>query len=121
MKKGFKKGITLVEMIVSVAIISLISIMLLGILVPAINIQKKASEIDQSTYNAADEIEKKIYSMQKDSSDFSDASAVDDGEEHSLTFSIGGDNYSCGGKLYTSTDGEVVIKAFVPDKPEDEG
>ena len=56
MKKS-KRAFTLVEMIVSIAIIALISIMLLGILIPAANLQRAAAQRNTGINNAAQPLE----------------------------------------------------------------
>lgn len=110
-----KKAVTLVEMIVSIAIIALISIALLGILLPAVNQQRTAKQRNESIYSAADEMEKKVYGMGEDATDLSDASFIDS-EEYTLSFEIDGDAFDCDGTMLKSTDQEsgVTIHEFVP-------
>jgi type II secretory pathway pseudopilin PulG len=112
-----KKAVTLVEMIVSIAIIALVSIALLGIIVPAVNEQSLAKQRNESIYFAAEEIEKKVYGMGEESTDLSDASFITS-EDHTLTFEIDGDVYDCGGTMLQSTEQEsgVTLHAFVPEE-----
>jgi competence protein ComGC len=111
-----KKAITLVEMIVSIAIIALISIALLGIIIPAASQQNLAKQRSESVYFAADEIEKKVYGMEEENTDLSDSSVVS-GEAYTFSFDIGGDTYDCEGTMLQSTDEEsgVMLHQFVPD------
>jgi type II secretory pathway pseudopilin PulG len=113
-----KRAITLVEMIVSIAIIALISIALLGIIIPAANQQTLAKQRSESVYVAADEMEKRVHVMDDaENKDFSDAEAVS-GDDHTLSFRIGGDTYDCDGTMLQSTDEEsgVTLHQFVPDE-----
>lgn len=111
-----KKAVTLVEMIVSIAIIALISIALLGIIVPAVNQQKLAKQRNASVYAAADEMEKKVYGLGEDTTDLSDAAFMS-GQDHTLTFAIGGNTYDCDGTIFASTDQDsgVTLHEFVPE------
>ena len=109
MKWKSKKAITLVEMIVSIAIIALISVMLLGLLVPAMNMQKWADEANEIAYTAADQVESQIAAM-TDSPNPS---------EDTLRFTIDSTQYECSGTLVESTQDGVTVRAFVPDEPEE--
>lgn len=111
-----KKAVTLVEMIISIAIIALISIALLGIIIPAVNQQSLAKQRNEGVYFAADEIEKKVYGMGEENTDLSNASSITS-EDHTLTFEIDGDTYDCDGTMLQSTDQEsgVTLHEFVPE------
>jgi len=111
-----KKAVTLVEMIVSIAIIALISIALLGIIVPAANQQNLAKQRNESIYLTADEMEKKVYGMGEDATDLSDASFITS-EDYALSFKIGSETVECKGTMIQSTDQEsgVMLHEFVPD------
>ncbi len=116
-----RKAVTLVEMIVSIAIIALVSIALLGIIVPAVSQQSIAKQRNESIYFAAEEIEKKVYGMGEDSTDMSDASFITS-EKYTLTFEIDGDTYDCDGTMLKSTEQEsgVTLHEFVPDEQEEQ-
>lgn len=98
MKKN-KKAFTLIEMIVSLALIAIVSIMLVGILVPAARLQSAAEQRNTGLNSAAAALDK-------------DTPA---GSTSSISINLGG--VSCGGTLYTSKDtkSDVTLYAFVPD------
>ncbi len=101
MKLKSKKAFTLVEMIVSIALIALISITLLGIIVPAANQQGLAEKRNAGLNSAAQALEEKKFSNSNVSSQ---------------TYSINlGNGITCGGTLYTSKDASgVEVREFVP-------
>lgn len=105
MKKS-KKAFTLVEMIVSIAIIALVSIMLLGILVPAANLQRTAAQRNTGINNAAQPLELSAAPMPTAGASVSQSPA-------SINL---GNGLSCDGTLYKSTDtiNNVTLYEFVP-------
>jgi prepilin-type N-terminal cleavage/methylation domain-containing protein len=116
MTKNSKKAFTLVELIVSIAIIALISITLLGFVVPAANQQATAEKRNIQINAAAAELEKKIYGTKDGNTDLSSSSYIEAPEDHSLSFQIGTNTYTSNGTLYTSRDDEsgVEVREFVP-------
>lgn len=116
---GSKKGITLVEMIVSVGLIALVSLALLGIIVPAVKTQAQARLRDEGAFKAARELEAKLYSMEADDhTDVSNASFISTGS-HTLTFTVDGEIVECEGTLVYSKDPRTgtTVRAFRPDEP----
>ena len=102
MKLKSKKAFTLVEMIVSIALIALVSIALLGLLVPAVNQQGKAEARNVGVNKAAQALEEKDFSGPNVSSDSS----------YSLDL---GNNITCTGTLYRSKDESgVELREFAP-------
>jgi prepilin-type N-terminal cleavage/methylation domain-containing protein len=104
MKKS-KKAFTLVEMIVSIALIAIVSIMLVSILVPAAKLQSTAEQRNMGVNNAAQPLE------------LTAPNAVA-GTSLSTTnpASINLGSVSCDGILYKSTDtkSNVSLYEFVP-------
>lgn len=101
MKLKSRKAFTLVEMIVSIALIALVSIALLGMIVPAANQQGKAEERNVGLNAAAQVLEEK---------DFSNPGVSSQGYSLNL-----GNNITCTGTLYRSADESgVELREFVP-------
>ncbi|MGI6161465.1 MAG: type IV pilus modification PilV family protein [Christensenellales bacterium] len=111
-----KKGITLVEMIVGLAIIALVSMALLGLMIPATNFQAQSKLRNRGTYMAAGELEKKIHGSADGNSDLSNSDYIE-ARQYTLSFTIDGDTYDCEGQLYGSIEPDtgVKLRAFVPD------
>ncbi len=97
--KKTKKAFTLVEMIVSLALIAIVSVMLLSILVPAANLQSAAEKRNIGLNNAAAALEQDT------------PNAVPSSASINL-----GNGITCGGTLYTSKDANsgISLYAFVP-------
>lgn len=107
MKPKSKKAFTLVEMIVSLALIALVSIMLLGILVPAANLQGAAEKRSIGLNNAAQPLEREVPAA---------TAGANLSPTPSYSFNLGG-GLSCTGTLYKSTDSnsKITLYEFVPD------
>ena len=115
MKWKSKKAFTLVEMIVSIAIIALVSIALLGFILPAANQQQTAEVRNKSVNNTSDQLEKKVYSLTPGNTDYTTSGFIT-GESYTLTLQINGVNIPCTGTLYHSKDAGngVEMREFVP-------
>lgn len=117
-----KKAFTLVEMIVSIALIALVSVTLLGIIVPASNLQQNAKGLNLTAFDAANELERKIYGMKEGNTDSSTAGYFTSIPGYTIYFTIGATQYECSGTLIESTSEEndktVNMWAFVPDEVE---
>ena len=111
-----KKAFTLVEMIVSFAIISIVSVMLLGIIVSSSNVQATAQQRNKAGYVAAQELEEKFYSMVEGNTDYSSSSYISTQDDYSLSFKFDGEDMKCDGSLMKSVDSNtsVILKGFWP-------
>ena len=108
-----KKALTLIEMIVSIAIISLISITLLAFMLPASNSQADAVVRNKSTFSAANELEKSIYAQTEGNDDFADMYTINE-TDYVLSFELNGETFNSKGTLFESTNGEINLRAFWP-------
>jgi len=108
-----KKAMTLVEVLVSITILSLISITLLGLIVSSANAQSTAAVRSKASFKAAEQLEKKIYSMKPEHSDLSDTAYIST-QEHTLVLQFDGEELLCEGLIIESIDPEskVVLKGF---------
>ena len=98
MKLKSKKAFTLVEMIVSIALIALVSIALLGMIVPAANMQGTAESRDMGLNKAAQALEEQAYGGLSY-------------DEYGLDLG----SLTCPGRLYYSKDESgVELREFVP-------
>ncbi len=112
-----KKALTLIEVLVSITILSLISLTLLGIIVSSANVQSTAQARNSASYSAASQLEKKLYSMQSESTDLSDSSYIST-EAHTLMIVFEGEEILCQGLIVESVDPDtsVHMKGFYPDE-----
>jgi len=86
-----KKAITLVEMIVSLAIIGLVSITLLGLIVPAVNQQSLAEIRNIGVNTAAQQLENRVYNyLTPGSKDYSKDSGFISPEPYTFNLKING-------------------------------
>ncbi len=112
-----KKGMTLIEMVISIALIALVSIALLGILVPAANIEKDSKKTNVTTFLVSEHLERALFSMQS-SVDISDAQYVTY-EDHDIRYTLNGTDFSCAGKLVRAKQpgNDLSLYAFYPAPP----
>lgn len=103
MKNIFNKGLTLIEVIVSVALLAIVSIMLFTIMATALAAVKSTRTRTNHTAAAAAQIEKK---HAENSSALSDSS---------LTISFSGKQYEVSGSYISGCDGGITYYEFVPD------
>lgn len=110
-----KKGMTLVEMIVSIGLIALIAMALLGILLPTIALEKNSRKTNVETYEISGELSRALFDVQNDDS-LANTDFVSK-KQHTLKYKLNGYDYSCDGTLLTSTKkpGEQLeMYAFTP-------
>jgi|GEM_PF-4463866 len=112
-----KKALTLVEVLVSITILTLISLTLLGVIVSSANAQSTAQARNSASYKAAAQLEKKMYSMQTEGTDLSDTNYIST-QAHTLVINIGGEQILCEGLIVESTDPKtsVHMRGFYPDE-----
>lgn len=112
-----KKALTLIEVLVSITILTLISLTLLGVIVSSANSQSTAQARNSASYKAAAQLEKKIYSIQTEGTDLSDSSYIST-QTHTLIINIGGKQILCQGLMVESVDPNtsVHMKGFYPDE-----
>lgn len=117
MKIKSKKALTLIEVLVSITILTLISLTLLGVIVSSANVQSAAQVRNSASYKAAAQLEKKIYSMQTEGTDLSDSNYIST-QAHTLVINIGGEQILCEGLIVESVDPatNVHMKGFYPDE-----
>ncbi|MEF9864451.1 MAG: type II secretion system protein [Christensenellaceae bacterium] len=104
-----KKAMTLVEVIVSVAILAFIAVAMLGLLLPAINLQKDATMRDTDIYESAEHL---AVSVELANPTSGGNTVVD--PYYYIKFDIGGKQVVCKGSLVTTKSNDVDMKAFVP-------
>ncbi len=109
-----KKGMTLVEMIVSIGLIALIAMALLGILLPTIALEKNSRKTNVETYEISGELSRAIFDVQNDG-EIADPAFVEE-QRHELKYTLNGNKYSCDGTLIrTQKPGEQLeLYAFAP-------
>ncbi|BDF57937.1 hypothetical protein CE91St36_07540 [Christensenellaceae bacterium] len=119
-KKNAKKGMTLVEVIVSLGLLGIVSVALLGILGPTVVMEKNTRETNTATYDVAAQLERGLYSM-RSGSDITDYNYLTYGA-HTLDFTLGGTDFSVDGSLIKSSDRQsgVELYAFLP-QPKENG
>ena len=117
MKIKSKKALTLIEVLVSITILSLISLTLLGVIVSSANAQGTAQVRNSATYKAAAQLEKKIYSMKSNGTDLSDSEYIST-QAHTLVLVFEGKEILCQGLIVQSVDPDtsVRMKGFYPDE-----
>ncbi len=117
MKIRSKKALTLIEVLVSITILSLISLTLLGVILSSANAQSTAQARNSASYKAAAQLEKKLYSMQSESTDLSDSDYIST-EAHTLVIVFEGEEILCEGLMVESADSDtsVHMKGFYPDE-----
>lgn len=105
-KLNKNSGLTLIEVMVSAALLAIVSIMLVTIMATAANAMKTTRGRTSRAMAAAGQIEEK-----KAESSQSSACA---GKEH-LTITFGGNSYDVPGSYVSGADGGVKYYEFVPD------
>ena len=112
-----RKALTLVELIVSIAIISLVSLALLGIVASSLSTQQLAAQRNKASYLAAQELEKKLYSLLPDNSDLSSAGYITT-QQHTITFRLNNEDFTCSGLLVQSVEPQtkIQLKGFFPNE-----
>lgn len=108
-----KKGMTLVEMIVSIALLALISMALLGILLPTINMERDSRKTNVATYELSGEMSRALYDVNNKTTLADFAYTI---QPHVLKYSLNGTDYTCDGTLVrTKAPGEdLELYAFAP-------
>jgi competence protein ComGC len=110
-----KKALTLVEVIVSIAILALVSITLVGVIVTSANTHTTAQLRNSAGYAAAEQLEKKINYLNSSAEDLSDDDYISS-KEHTIIFTLEGEQIICSGTLVESNDPNenVHMKGFYP-------
>ncbi|HEX2937765.1 MAG TPA: prepilin-type N-terminal cleavage/methylation domain-containing protein [Ruminiclostridium sp.] len=101
--RRFDKGLTLIEVIVSVALLAIVSLMLITITETAVVAVKATRTKTNNAMSAAAQVETKH------------AASSTGGTSSSLTINFGGNNYDVSGSYVSGQDGDVTYKEFVPD------
>lgn len=109
-----KKGMTLVEMIVSIALIALVSMALLGIMLPTVNMEKDSKKTNTTTYEISGELDRALYDA-KNGGAISDFEYIVE-QRHILSYTLNGEDYSYDGTLIRAQKpGEdLEMYAFAP-------
>ena len=107
---------TLAEVMISITILSLISLALLGVMVSSTNAQSLAQKRNYASYQAAEELEKKMYSMLPDNSALYENNNITT-TEHTLVLNFEGTEILCDGLIVEAIDEDetVHMKGFWPD------
>jgi type II secretory pathway pseudopilin PulG len=112
-----KKALTLVEVIVSIAILALVSITLVGVIVTSANTHTTAQLRNSAGYAAAEQLEKRLDSLTSPAADQSDDSYISS-KSHTIIFTLEGEQIICSGTLIESNDPDenVHMKGFYPNE-----
>lgn len=102
------------EMIVSIGLLALVSVALLGILLPAANIERDTKAKSESTYDISGELERALYSM-RNGMDITNVQYITY-EDHTIDFSLNGTDFSADGKMIRSKalQTDTSLYAFIP-------
>ncbi|MEA5002012.1 MAG: type II secretion system protein [Christensenella sp.] len=113
-KRNTKKGITLVEVIISLGLLGIVAIALLGVLAPTVNMEKNTRKMNTATFDVAGELERGLYSL-RSGSDITDLNYLTYWP-HTLDFTLNDTDFSIDGKLVKSQDpnGDTTLQAFAP-------
>ncbi len=114
-KRNTKKGITLIEVIISLGLLGIVSIALLGLLAPTVNMEKNTRATNIATFDVAGELERGLYSL-RSGLDITDINYLTYWP-HTLAFELNGAAFSIDGNLIKSQDpnSNVKLQAFTPD------
>ena len=109
---------TLIEVIISLALLGILSGALLGGLAPTVNMEKDTRSMNAATFDAAGQLERALYSM-RSGSDITDMNYITY-SPHTLYFELNGTDFSADGKRVQSKEPGtgLILQAFVPDAKE---
>ncbi|MEG0703002.1 MAG: type II secretion system protein [Christensenella sp.] len=113
MKHKSKRAMTLVEMVVSIGLIALISVALLGILMPVVSMQKNSKKVNTATYEMSGELESALFNVKNGMPITPGYITV---KPHTLGYTLNGKAFTASGQLIEAKDtkSDVTLYAFNP-------